>query len=241
MGRKKGKIRPDGWSKEVALELARTCPHKELEYELSKIGAVSGTKVATLHKDLKEWRTLDKEFRKLWFEARDLFSYRQKRGGRPVEFTDEKKVDWLIEYRECGRVATASDRIGVSWGHVYNLTREGHAEYDEIFAAEYQKIRRVVLGRLEDTVFEIAMDPEEDSKTRLHAATRALESLDKENWGRSSRVEMAGKVEHRHTHEVEASKEEIHRQLKEDFGGLFLPPAKEDEDIVDVEVIEESS
>lgn len=227
------KVRPEGWSPESALEIAR---NGKVKRELTILATQIGLGWRTLYADIHTWRKNDPEFEEQWTSLMAQFApVHTGYGGRSAVVTTELKEKFIEEFSENASKVKSATACGVSWSHIYNILRPGHRSYDEKFAKAVAQVERNIIGEMEDTVVETVRSTDDD-RTKLFGAFKFLERKDPENWGKMVEMKHSGEVKHDHDHKVQITAAETRAILEKDFA-RFLPKPEEEEDVVEGEVV----
>lgn len=190
--------RPLGWGKQYVLD--RLAAGDSIITLCS--GAVLGLDIlpGTLAAEVREWRRTDPEF------AAIAAGFIQSRGGGapPLDSVDHDwKLDWGREYHASGgKIAEASQAVGISASHAYAMTHPGDKAFDPDLARIRADVDRIILAEAAGVVNESMRKAleEGDWRTASWIAFTLLERRDPANWGRRDHLQIEGTVTHEHEH-----------------------------------------
>jgi len=216
--------RPEGWSKEAALEWARAHEGATLP-DVARAFATADCGWQPLAYDIHCFRGEDPAFR----EEFDRLIPTSSRGyGQDLEVEpgmDDWKIRWARHYLEDEDKISASAKVGLSWTTVQTYLRPRHRNFDPHFKALHDQVETWFLASDEaDLRFAARIARETaDARTLAWISLERLGRLDRKQWGKNETVTHEGSVEHRHIHEIHAA----HARVSERFAHLLGRPAEQ--------------
>lgn len=210
--------RPEGWSKESALEWARANSGASLP-DLARAFSTADCPWQHLAYDLHCWRGESPPFRD---EFDRLIPLSNRGQGQDLDLEpgmEDWKRRWLYAYLETEDKIAASAEVGLSWSVVQTHLRPRHANHDPAFRERFDQVESWFLASDEADLriaARIARDTA-DARTLAWIAFERLGRRDRETWAKNEVVKHEGSVEHLHTHRIEAA----HAATSERFSKLF--------------------
>lgn len=216
--------RPDGWTKEAALEWARVHEGATLP-DVARAFATADCSWQPLAYDLHCFRGEDPEFRE---EFDRLIPTTARGHGHDLELApglEDWKVRWARAYLESEDKIAASAQVGLSWSAVQTHLRPRHRNFDQHFKELHDQVESWFLASDEaDLRFAARIARETaDARTLAWISLERLGRLDRKQWAKNETVTHEGSVEHRHVHEIHAA----HARISERFAHLLGQPATE--------------
>jgi hypothetical protein len=213
--------RPEGWSKESALEWARAHAGATLP-DVARAFATAECSWQPLAYDLHCFRGEDPEFRE---EFDRLIPTTARGHAQELELEpgmDDWKVRWARAYLETEDKIEASGRVGLSWSTVQTYLRARHRNFDTHFKELHDQVESWFLASDEADLRVAARIAREtaDARTLAWISLERLGRLERKKWGKNETVTHEGSVEHRHVHEINLA----HTQITERFAHLFGRP-----------------
>lgn len=214
------KRRPEGWTKEAALEWAKAHPGSTLP-DVARAFATADCSWQPLVYDLYCFRGEDPA----WREEFDRIVPASTRGaGHDLELhegMEDWKVRWALAYLEEEDKIAASARVGLSWTTVQTYLRSRHRNFDPHFKDLHDQVESFFIASDESDIryaMRVARETA-DARTLGWLAFERLGRRDRERWGKNETVVHQGTVEHRHVVELQ----QAHKQVADRFSKLFAP------------------
>lgn len=236
--------RPEGWSKEAALEWARAHEGASLP-DVARAFATGSCGWQPLAYDLHCFRGEDAEFR----EEFDRLIPESNRGhGQDLELEpgmEDWKIRWARAYLQREDKIAASAIVGMSWTAVQTHLRPRHRNFDPSFKELVDQVDGWFLASDEADLRlaqRIARDTA-DARTLGWLSLEVLGRRDRERWGKNETVRHEGSVEHRHVVEIQQAHAQVEQRFAHLFGKAPAQPALPDgeREAIDVEVVAEKA
>lgn len=206
--------------------------------------APSPEKWRGIYSDVWRWRKTDQEFDSIVTEyIQKTTGKKSLAGGRPR--LDNGDKSWQQEYCEAlirfnGNKEKAAQVTPYSFEQIYEMTNPTYGSYDSEFSKMVLSTELKLAAKAEEMVFSalseenfVDLHTAKIAQTKVWIATKILEKMDKNRWGKDLNVRHSGSINH-----IQIPREKILATLVDEQKKYLEASKKYEQEVIEGDIVE---